>query len=116
MLILFTPDDSNLQGKLKKVRVIESSKKIAGSKVKSVFDYTVYISLTFIVEMLCENSKILLDYTSERTVTKQSVRFTVLRSKAVSRLICDKQHQPQLVNYMSTTRQWDFKIQCFGRQ
>ena len=47
--------------------------------------------------MLCENSKILLDYKSERTVTKQSVRFTVLRSKAVSRLICDKQHQPQLV-------------------
>ena len=66
--------------------------------------------------MLCENSKILLDYKSERTVTKQSVRFTVLRSKAVSRLICDKQDQPQLVNYMSTTRQWDFKIQCFGRQ
>ena len=28
----------------------------------------------------------------------------------------DKQHQPPLVNYMSTTRQWDFKIQCFGSQ
>ena len=77
-----TPDNSNLQGKSKNVRVIESSKKIAGSKVKNVFDYTVNILLTFIVEMLCENSKILLDYKSERTVTKQSVRFTVLRSKA----------------------------------
>ena len=33
------------------------------------------------------------------------MRFTVLRSKAVSRQICDKQHQPPLVNYMPTTRQ-----------
>ena len=32
-----TPDNSNLQGKLKKVRVIGSSKKIAESKVKTVF-------------------------------------------------------------------------------
>ena len=32
-----TPDNSNLQGKSKKVRVIGSSKKIAGSKEKTVF-------------------------------------------------------------------------------
>ena len=32
-----TPDNSNLQGKSKKVRVIGSSKKIAESKVKTVF-------------------------------------------------------------------------------
>ena len=32
--IQLTPDNSNLQGKLKKVRVIGSSKKIAGSKGK----------------------------------------------------------------------------------
>ena len=32
-----TPDNSNLQGKLKKVRVIGSSKKIAESKVKNRF-------------------------------------------------------------------------------
>ena len=44
------------------------------------------------------------------------MRFTVLRSKAVSRWICDKQQQPPvLVNYVCITRQWDFKIQCFGR-
>ena len=28
------------------------------------------------------------------------MRFTVLRSKTVSRKICDKKHQPPLVNYM----------------
>ena len=45
------------------------------------------------------------------------MRFTVLRSKADSRyMMFDKQHQPPLVNYMSTTRQWDFKIQCFRSQ
>ena len=45
------------------------------------------------------------------------MRFPVLRSKAVSRQICDKQHQPPLVNYMPTTRQWEeFKIQRFRRQ
>ena len=47
---------------------------------------------------------------------KQSMRFTVLRSKAVSPQTCDKQHQPPLVNYMPTTLQWEFKIQCFRRQ
>ena len=44
------------------------------------------------------------------------MRFAVLRSKTVSRQICNKQHQPLLVNYMSTASQWNFKIQCFGRQ
>ena len=44
------------------------------------------------------------------------MRFTVFRSKAVSRWICDKQQQPPVVvNYVCITRQWDFKIQCFGR-
>ena len=44
------------------------------------------------------------------------MRFTVLRSKAVSHWICDKQHQPPLVNYMPTTHQWEIQNQCFGRQ
>ena len=35
--IQWTPDNSNLQGKSKKVRVIGSSKKIAESKVKNCF-------------------------------------------------------------------------------
>ena len=38
-----TPDNSNLQGKSKKVRVIGSSKKIAGSKEKNSFYCTVSI-------------------------------------------------------------------------
>ena len=42
------------------------------------------------------------------------MRFTVLRSKAVSRLICDKQHRPPLVNYnMPTTRQWETQDSMF---
>ena len=44
------------------------------------------------------------------------MRFTVMRSKAVSCLICDKQYQSPLENYMSTTHQWDFKMQCFECQ
>ena len=39
--------------------------------------------------------------------------FTVLRSKAVSLKICDKQHQLQLVNYMPTTRQWEIQNSMF---
>ena len=42
------------------------------------------------------------------------MRFTVLRSKAVSREICDKQHQPPIVNYMPTTRQWETQSSIFG--
>ena len=42
-----TPDNSNLQGKSKKVRVIGSSKKIAESKVKNSFYYTMNILITF---------------------------------------------------------------------
>ena len=42
-----TPDNSNLQGKSKKVRVIGSSKKIAGSKKKNSFNRTVNILITF---------------------------------------------------------------------
>ena len=37
------------------------------------------------------------------------MRFTVLSSKALSRYICDKKHQPSLVNYMPTTRQWEIQ-------
>ena len=44
------------------------------------------------------------------------MRFPVLRSKAVSRQICDKQHQPPLVNYMPTTRQWEIQNSMFRRQ
>ena len=40
------PDNSNLQGKSKKVRVIGSSKKIAGSKEKNSFYCTVNILIT----------------------------------------------------------------------
>ena len=42
-----TPDNPNLQGKSKKVRVIGSSKKIAESKVKNSFYCTVNIVITF---------------------------------------------------------------------
>ena len=37
------------------------------------------------------------------------MRFTVLSSKAVSCYLCDKQHQPSLVNYMPTTDQWEIR-------
>ena len=56
LLIQSTPDNSNLQGNAKKVRVIRSSKKIAGSKEKkNTFYCTVNISITLILEMLSEN-------------------------------------------------------------
>ena len=45
--ILSTPDNSNLQGKWKKVRVNGSSKKIAERKVKNSFYCTVNILITF---------------------------------------------------------------------
>ena len=45
-LIQSTPENSNLQGKSKKVRIIESSKKIAGGKVKNSFYCTVNILIT----------------------------------------------------------------------
>ena len=41
------------------------------------------------------------------------MRFTVLRSKAVSRWICDKQHQP-LGSYIPSTRQWEIQNSMFG--
>ena len=47
MEVQLTPDNSNLQGKSKKVRVIESSKKIAESMVKNSFYGTVNILITF---------------------------------------------------------------------
>ena len=50
-----TPDNSNLQGKSKKVRVIGSSKQIAGSKGKTSFYCTVNILIAFNVEKLSEN-------------------------------------------------------------
>ena len=62
-----TPDNSNLQGKSKKrfeltgVRVIGSSKKIAESKVKNSFHYTVNILITF----NCRNVKWKLKDTSK---------------------------------------------------
>ena len=42
-LLQSTADNSNLQGKLRKVRVIGSSKKIAGSKMRNSFYCTVTI-------------------------------------------------------------------------
>ena len=44
---------------------------------------------------------------------KYSMGFTVLRSKAVSRRVCDKQHHPPLVNYTPTTRQWEIQNSMF---
>ena len=41
------------------------------------------------------------------------MRFTVLRSKAVSCYIFYKQHKPPLVNYMPTTRQWKIQNSMF---
>ena len=46
IFVQLTPDNSNLQGKSKKVRVIGSSKKIAGSKEKNSFYCTVSILIT----------------------------------------------------------------------
>ena len=47
IFVQLTPDNSKLQGKSKKVRVIGSSKKIAGSKEKNSFYCTVSILITF---------------------------------------------------------------------
>ena len=49
-----TPDDSNLQGKSKKIRVIGTSKQIAGSKGKTSFYCAVNILITF----NCKNVKL----------------------------------------------------------
>ena len=69
-----TPDNSNLQGKSKKVRVIGSLKKIAESKVKNSFYSTVNILTQLIVEVSRENwTGILQDYKSERNLTKHSL-------------------------------------------
>ena len=51
-----TTDNSHLQGKSKKVRVIAGSKKIARSKEKNSFLlYTVNMHVNHILEMLSEN-------------------------------------------------------------
>ena len=42
------------------------------------------------------------------------MRFTILRSKAVSCYIFYKQHKPPLVNYMPTTRQWKIQNSKFN--
>ena len=55
-----TPDNSNLQGKSKTVRVIGSLKKITGSKKKNSFYSTVNILITF----NCRNVKLKLKDTS----------------------------------------------------
>ena len=47
MKLQSTPDNSNLEGRSKKVRVIGSSKKIAGSKEKNGFYCPVNILITF---------------------------------------------------------------------
>ena len=55
VVVQSTPDNLNLQGKSKKVQVIGSSKKIAGSKEKTVFYCLLNILITFNVEMSSEN-------------------------------------------------------------
>ena len=65
-------------------------------------EYLWLVKLCLVAEMLSEIWKILLDYKSERNVTRQpkySMHFTVLRSKVVSRYICDKQNQSSWGNY-----------------
>ena len=66
-IIRSTPDNSNLQGKSEKSRMIGSPKQIVGRKGKTSFYCPVNI---LIVEMLSENWKILLDYKSECNVKK----------------------------------------------
>ena len=58
---------------LSEVWVIGSSKKIVESKVKNSFYCTVNISITFNCRNVKWNWKILLDYKSERNVTKHSL-------------------------------------------
>ena len=64
------PISRTFKGNRKKVRVIGSSKKIAGSKEKKTL---LTAQQTFFIEMLSENWKILLDYKSERYVTKHCI-------------------------------------------
>ena len=44
------------------------------------------------------------------------MRFTVLRSKAISRWICDKQQQPPLVAIWLQQVNGKLKIRCLRRQ
>ena len=65
---------NKLQGKSKKVRVIGSSKQIAGIKGKTSFRSTLNIFITFNSRnVISESWKILLDYKSERNVTEHSL-------------------------------------------
>ena len=58
---------NTLQGKSKKVRVIGSSKQIAGIKGKTSFHSTLNILITFNCRnVISESCVILLDYKSER--------------------------------------------------
>ena len=66
------PITLTFKGNRKKIRVIESSKKITESKVKNSFYYTVNIFITFNCRNVKWKLKILLDYKSERNVTKHS--------------------------------------------
>ena len=53
ILLQSTPDKSNLQGKSKNVRVIGSSKKIAGSKEKN----SCYCKVNILITFNCRNVK-----------------------------------------------------------
>ena len=65
---------NTLQGKSKKVRVIGSSKQVAGSKGKTRFFSTLNILITFDCRnVISESRKILLDYKSERNVAEHSL-------------------------------------------
>ena len=69
--------------------------------------------------MSSENQKILLDYKSERNLTKHSLNracvllFWEINEKSCFALACDNQHQPPLVNYTLTTRQWEIQNSTF---
>ena len=59
------------------------------------------------------------DYKSVCNVTKHCLnRASALlfweAIKVVSREICDKQHQPPIVNYTPTTCQWEIQNSIFG--
>ena len=92
-------------GKSKKVRVIGSSKQIAGSKEKTSCYSALHILIIFNCRnVISESWKILLDYKSERNVTEHTVNRVTTTSASTSKLI-----------YAKNT-QWEIQNQCLGGQ
>ena len=57
----------------------------------------------------------LLDYKSERKVTKHSLAFYCFEKKSCFTLACDNQHEPPVVNYTPTTRQQEIQNSMFRK-